>query len=299
MSAAGRVVVVGSANMDLVVRTPRLPAAGETVLGGDLLRVPGGKGANQAVAAARAGAPVRFVGALGGDAFGDELLAALLADGVDVTQVTRVGRPTGTALIVVDEAGENLSAVAPGANFALQAAAVDAGLADLTAADVVLTQLEVPLACVAAAAASSGRTILNAAPAGPLDAAVLARVEVLVVNEAEGAALSGSTDPVQAAHALRAEGPSSVIVTLGGEGLLLADDGGITRLPAHKIDVVDATAAGDAFCGALAAALARGATMPQAVRFANAAAALATTRPGAQPSLPHWQAIMALLDERP
>lgn len=293
MTDNGRVVVAGSANMDLVVHTPRLPTAGETVLGGDLLRAPGGKGANQAVAAARSGARVRFVGALGGDAFGDELLAALLEDGVDVSHVTRVGRPTGTALIVVDDAGENLIAVAPGANLALSASDVEAAV---DSANVVLVQLEIPMPCVLAALAAGrsagARTILNAAPAGSVDVSL---VDVLIVNETEAAMLSGSSDPEQAANALHKQGPRTVIVTLGADGLLLADADGLTRLAAHAVNVVDATAAGDAFCGALAAALARGDAMQRAVRFANAAAALATTLPGAQPSLPHLQDILALL----
>ena len=292
----GRVVVVGSANMDLVVRAAHLPAPGETVLGGDLLRVPGGKGANQAVAAARLGARVRFVGALGRDGFGEDLLAGLRDEEIDLGYVVRSDRPSGAALIVVDDAGENLIAVAPGANFGLPVTAVEAGVADLAPTDVVLVQLEVPPECVAAALGARARTILNAAPAGPVAPEVMRGVEVLVVNATEAASLSGHVQPEDAAHALRMLGPETVIVTLGADGLLaLVADGQLWRVPAHRVPVVDTTAAGDAFCGALAAALARGAGMRDAVAFANAAGALATTRAGAQPSLPRLADVTTLL----
>lgn len=300
MPEPGRVLVVGSANMDLVVRAPRLPAAGETVLGGDLLRVPGGKGANQAVAAARAGAAVRIVAAVGADSFGRELLAALRADGVDVSAVTTLAdRPSGAALIVVDATGQNQIAVAPGANAALVAACVEPALADLRPNDVVALQLEVPPetvrhACLLARRAGA-RTLLNAAPAIPLPADLLALVDLLVVNEGEAALLAGCPGPEQAAARLRQLGPGCVVVTLGQQGVLLADERGKTRVAAHRVRVVDTTAAGDAFCGALAAALAAGADLREAAEFANAAGALAATRPGAQSSLPRRRDIEALL----
>jgi ribokinase len=297
--ARGRVVVVGSANMDLVVRSARLPGPGETVLGGDLLRVPGGKGANQAVAAARLGAAVRFVGALGTDPFGDELLAALQADHVDVSAVMRSERPSGAALIVVDDDGENLIAVAPGANAALEPDTVRSALADLAVGDVVQLQLEIPPATVRAACESArqhgARTVLNAAPAGGFDLTVLALVDVLVVNGTEATLLSQQQDPAQAAHALRGYGPGAVIVTLGANGLLLEDERGTLRVAAHHVDVVDATAAGDAFCGGVGAALARGMDLHRAVTLATAAAALSTTRAGAQPSLPYLAEVEARL----
>ena len=296
----GRVVVVGSANMDLVVRAPRLPTAGETVLGGDLARVPGGKGANQAVAAARVGAAVRFVGALGADAFGDELMAALTADGVDVSAVLRLPkRPSGAALIVVDDAGQNLIAVSSGANADLTPDAVELALRDLQPADVVLAVLEVPLPTVQRAFTTArrlgARTVLNAAPAIAFDASLLALVDVLIVNEGEAAELSGQNSPQDAALALLQRGPACVIVTLGGDGLHMTDTDGTLNVRAHAVEVVDTTAAGDAFCGALGAALAGAVEPRQAVKFANAAGALATTRGGAQPSLPRLADVEALL----
>ncbi len=297
---SGKLFVVGSANMDLVVRAPELPAPGQTVIGDDLLRVPGGKGANQAVAAARLGAPTAFVGCVGGDAFGVELGTALVASGVDVAALHTVeARPSGVALIVVDVRGENLIAVSPGANTALSVAHVGEALRALSADDVVLTQLESPIEAVAAAcrlAASAGaHLVLNAAPANAAARRLLPSVGTLIVNRGEAKLLSNHADPVAAAALLRAEGPNAVVVTLGGEGLIAAIDSGLVREPSLAVSVVDTTAAGDAFAGAYATALLEQRATVDALRFANVAAGLATTRRGAQSSLPSRSEVDSVL----
>ncbi|MCU1504317.1 MAG: rbsK [Ilumatobacteraceae bacterium] len=284
------VCVVGSANLDLVARTSRLPGAGETVLGSDFAEHAGGKGLNQAVAAARAGAQVAFVGAVGTDAAGEQLLAVMALDGIDVTRVERVAAPTGRALIGVSGAGENSIIVVPGANATVR---VDQVTADrLPGARVVLVQLEVPLAAVAAALATArhagAMTVLNPAPAQELDASVLAHCDVVVPNEHEAALLGGPL-------ALLGFGASVVVVTKGAEGAEVYTTDGMSVLPAFAVDAVDTTAAGDAFCGALCARLAAGERLEDAMRFAMAAGALATTRQGAVPSLPDEVAIRVLL----
>lgn len=302
---AARVTVVGSLNMDLVVRAPRLPGPGETIIGGEFLTLPGGKGANQAVAAARLGVQVALVGRVGRDAFAGPLLDNLDAAGVDHTFVRQDPEAaTGVALIVVDAGGQNSIVVASGANMRLSPADVDAARAAIAAADVLLLQLESPLETVARAAevarAHGVRVILNPAPARALPAALLAQVDVLVPNESETALLANRavTSPAEAeaaATALRGLGVETVILTLGERGALLAREGGSTHVPAFQVTPVDTTAAGDAFVAGLAVALAEGQPLPEAVRWGNAAGALATTRLGAQPSLPARQAVAALL----
>jgi ribokinase len=283
--------VVGSANLDLIVRAPALPRAGQTVIGSDLLQVAGGKGANQAVAGARLGASVTFIGNVGADAFGAAVYAALAAEHLELGSLARLaGRATGVALIVVDAEGENAIAVAPGANYDLSAAQVEAGLRTLRREDVVLAQLEVPLECVARAARlakdAGARMILNVAPAQPLASTVLDQVYGLILNAGEAAVLSGTDEPASAARQLVCRVPTVVIVTLGGDGLLLATERGILHLPADSVSVVDTTGAGDAFCGAFAAALLDDSSLERAAQLARTAAALATTRRGAQASLP-------------
>jgi ribokinase len=290
--STGRLYVVGSANMDLVVRAPRLPSAGETVLGDDLLRVPGGKGANQAVAAARLGTRVSFVGNVGDDSFGAELRAGMQAEGIDTHRLETIDRASGVALIVVDAHGENLIAVGSGANAAVSPAQVERALSALGADDVVLLQLELPLESIAQACQSAyqagARVVLNAAPAtdDPRLANLLRLTSVLIVNHGEAQALSRADEPAAAATSLRQRGPETVVVTLGGDGLVMATPTGLTRVPAQRVDVVDTTAAGDAFCGAFAGAILAGRPPEHAASTANLAAALATTRLGAQPSLP-------------
>lgn len=300
-----RVTVVGSLNMDLVARTPRLPRPGETIIGSDFHTVPGGKGANQAVAAARLGAQVSMVGRVGNDVFAETLLDNLAAVGVDHTFATRDAEAaTGVALIVVDDAGQNSIVVASGANMRLSPADVDAAEAAIADADVLLLQLEIPLDTVIRAAevahAHRVMVVLNPAPARQLPETLLSLVDVLVPNESEAALLTGlpvgdQAEAEAAARALWESGAGTVILTLGERGALLAQSGDIVLFPAFDVTPVDTTAAGDAFVGGFAVALAEGRLLAEAVRWGNAAGALATTKLGAQPSLPTRQALETLL----
>lgn len=293
------IVVLGSINTDLVIRGPRLPGPGETVVGGEFFSAPGGKGANQAVAAARlARDPVTFVAAVGDDDLGRASLAGLARENLDCDHVKTVaGQPSGVALILVDRKGENLISVASGANLHLLPDDVDA-LPDaaFAAARVLLACLEIPPTTVArglARARHAGcRTILNPAPANReiLDLGCLADVDLVTPNELEAAALAGLpvTDvesAITAARRLCELGCGAAIITLGSAGCVVAGDGEEVHLPAQPVDAVDTTAAGDAFNGALAVALAEGRSLIEAARWATAAAAISVTRPGAQPSL--------------
>ncbi len=289
------VVVVGSANVDLVLPVQRIPRPGETVLAGAMTRGPGGKGANQAVASARAGARTAMVVALGDDEGGALLRAAL--EGVDLTLATTSEAPTGTAIITVEESGENSIVVAPGANGELTLSA-DA-VAAIGQAKIVLSQLEIPFATVQAAAAASAYFILNAAPAAELSDELLAEVDLLVVNETEAEAIAGPDR-----SALLKKVPAAV-VTLGGAGavILTRDLNGDREIavPGVPVEVVDTTAAGDTFCGVLAATLTAvsatdaitGSDLTNAVRRANVAASLSVQAAGAIPSVPHGDAIDA------
>jgi ribokinase len=299
------VTVVGSINQDMVARVPRLPGPGETVLGHDLVMVPGGKGLNQAVAAARAGATTAFVGMVGDDSAGQHLLAVLDEEGVDTRGVATVGALTGRALISVADDGENHIVVVPGANASVSVAHVDRHHASVERARVLLAQLEIPLLAVEAALrrarASGVTTILNATPPLPLDAELLRLVDVLVVNEHEAAALAGgsvssSTDASDAGRALRASGWGVVVITLGSEGAVLVSENGVLHRPAIRVEVIDTTAAGDAFAGSFAARLAGGAELADALRWAVAAGALAVTAFGAAPSIPAGSDVQRLLD---
>jgi ribokinase len=286
------VAVVGSANIDLVVPVAVLPRPGQTVLGGDHLRASGGKGANQAVAAARLGRRSALVGRVGDDDFGRQVLHSLTGAGVDTsaTEVT-AGVPTGLALITVDRTGENTIAVSSGANARLTADDVAAAAPVLAAARVLLVQLEVAIDTVAAAVATAaGAVILNPAPAASLPAEVLEHVDVLVPNRSELAVLTGHKEPrslEEAAHMTRSlPAGIAVVVTLGADGALVVEDGQVEHVPAISVAAVDATGAGDAFCGALADGLARELDLVAATRWAVRVAGLATTRWGAQPSMP-------------
>ncbi|MQA26065.1 MAG: ribokinase [Micromonosporaceae bacterium] len=285
-----RVVVVGSANMDLVATTPTLPKPGETVLGRDFATIPGGKGANQAAAAARAGARCGFIGAVGSDGYGPALRGALEQSGVDVAGIRSVPGSSGVALIAVDDQGENTIVVVPGANASVTDL-TDADRAAIAAADVLLIQLEVPLTAVSAAlraARDAGTfTVLNAAPAQPLPADLLAGVDLLVVNEVEAATLAGTAGAAGALETLLAQAPR-VVLTLGAKGARYADRDGVRlEAPAPVITAVDTTAAGDAFGGALAVAWAERRPTAEALRWACAAGAVAAQRAGASESLPH------------
>lgn len=269
MPDLARVVVVGSINTDLVVRTPRLPSPGETVLGGDLLTVGGGKGANQAVAAARLGAVTTLIGRVGADPYGQQALRRLAADGVDCAGVrTDPFAPSGVALVLVDDGGENMIAVAPGANTRLTPADVEA--ATLAAGGVLLLQLEIPLDVVRHAAGQARRAclrvVLNPAPAQALPADLYPLLDVVVPNEHEASLLAGIAAESEqgarvAAEWLRRQGAGAVILTRGAKGALLLDEAGWQDVPAYPIVPLDTTAAGDSFAGTLAWALAAGQTL--------------------------------------
>ncbi|MBN1668770.1 MAG: ribokinase [Anaerolineales bacterium] len=295
-------LIIGSLNLDLVVRAPHLPAPGETVLGTAFDTFPGGKGANQAVAAARQGARVAMLGCLGQDDFGRQLLASLQAEGIDHTGLQQLaGVPSGVALITLDAAGQNSIVVAPGANAHLSPAHIEQASGLFTQADLVLLQLEIPLETVLAAARLAKeqgcRVLLNPAPAQRLPEELLSLVDVLIPNQSEAALLTGRpVDDLPAAQAAAAallqSGPGALVLTLGAQGALVAQVGTagqgpvFQHVPAFPVQVVDTTAAGDSFCGTLAVALAEGQPLPQATRRACAAGALAASRLGAQPSLP-------------
>lgn len=292
-----KVVIVGSLNMDLVTRAPRLPRAGETLAGQSFVTVPGGKGANQAVAAARLGASVAMIGCVGGDAYGEQLCSALLAEGIDCQAVTAIeGESTGVALIVVDDNSQNAIVIVAGGNGHVTSDVVDRFDRLLSQAEVIICQLEVPMATVGHVLKRGrelGKTvILNPAPAsGPLPAEWYAWIDYLIPNESEATALTGlPVDSVAtadaAATALMASGVGKVIVTLGEQGALFASQTHSAHFPARKVKPVDTTAAGDTFVGGFAAALAEGKSESDAIRFGQIAAALSVTRSGAQPSIP-------------
>ncbi|MFN8156991.1 MAG: ribokinase [Candidatus Nanopelagicales bacterium] len=299
------VVVVGSLNDDVVVSLDRLPLPGETVLGRELHRHAGGKGLNQAVAAARLGSTVCLVGAVGDDDAGRRLASVLHDEGVGDRLRLADGSPSGTALIEVDTTGENRIVVVPGANAALTDADVTTAAAGLGTPAVVLTQAEIPLAAAYAAmiwGRSCGAvTIFNPSPVGPLPDGFLHAVDVLVANEHEAASIAGVSitsgdDALRAARQLLGLGPRTVVVTRGSEGSVWssATEGDGTQ-PAYAVTALDAVGAGDAFCGTLAAQLAHGETTADAVRWASAAGALATTRSGAVPSLPDRDSVERLV----
>jgi ribokinase len=285
------IVVVGSLNMDLVVHTPRHPQIGETIIGSGFQTFPGGKGANQAVASARLGGAVRMIGRVGVDAFGDELLANAARDGVDTTWIVRdPGAPTGVALITVNDAGQNTIVVASGANMRLSPEDVSAAEAAFEGAAVLLLQLESPLPAVARAVELAHQhgawVVLNPAPACPLDAGFLKGVDYLIPNQGELALLCGVEGIQEGAARLLQLGIQHLVVTLGENGVLVVEDSQNALIPAHRVQAVDTTAAGDAFVGAFAVALTEGLDALQAAAWGNAAGAISVTRPGAQPSLP-------------
>ncbi|MFE6826011.1 ribokinase [Streptomyces sp. NPDC057690] len=294
-------LVVGSANADLVIDVERRPAAGETVLGSDLAVHPGGKGANQTVAAARLGARTALLARVGDDAYGRLLLDSQRAAGVDTAGVLVGGAPTGVALITVDPSGDNSIVVSPGANGRLTPADVRAAAGLLHASRVVSAQLEIPLETVVEAVrnlAPGSRFVLNPSPPRPLPDEVLAACDPLIVNEHEAKVIlggaGGSEEPEDWARTLLSMGPKSVVVTLGSQGALVASAEGVARISSVKVAAVDTTGAGDSFTAALAWRLGTGSTLAEAAAYAARVGAAAVTRRGAQESFPTAQEVEAL-----
>jgi ribokinase len=299
MATAKPVLVIGSLNIDLVARCTDLPRTGQTVFGTDFFTAAGGKGANQAVAAARLGARVAIAGSVGDDQFGCDLVAGLRRDGVRSDAVQTVAHPTGTALITIDAAGANTIVVISGANAACDTALVDRALSGAGGPGILLLQHEIPeeanAHAIRAASTAGWFIVLNPAPARPVVPALLPLIDIIAPNETEAAALTGSSDAREAARRLLARGVRAALITLGGEGALYCDAGGALRCPAVVVPAVDTTAAGDAYIGALAAALAEHRGVADSLGFAAAAAGLAVTRLGAQPSLGSREEVTAFI----
>ena len=299
------ILVVGSLNADLVVRAPRFPKPGETISGEDLQVLPGGKGANQAVASARLGTNVSMLGRVGKDNFGDFLLDNLKQNNVDSTLIQRDDASTGTAIIVVDANGQNSIILSAGANGKVNA--VDVNRASFSDYNLLLLQLEIPTPVVLSAAQraheSGLRVILNPAPAKELLNELISLTDFLIPNETELSLLTGLSvndmnSREQAARALLARGAKNVIVTLGSNGALIVTNSLVQHVESHKVNVVDTTAAGDAFIGGFATALLQDKSLEEAVRYGCACGALATTKFGAQPSLPTKEEVESLMSLR-
>jgi len=300
------IVVVGSSNTDMIIKVPHLPKPGETILGGEFTKAAGGKGANQAVAAARAGGVVTFIAKVGDDIFGESAINGFVEDNINVDYVGKDAEaPSGVAQIFVADDGDNCIAVASGANAKLSPDDIRDAKEVITSADVLLTQLETPVETISMAidfAKNSGKTvILNPAPAQPLPDELLAKLSVITPNETEAELLTGIevTDESSAAlasEALKEKGVESVIITLGSKGAFVDHGGQQYMVSGFKVDAMDTTAAGDTFNGALAVAISQKKDMRDAVRFANAAAALSVTKLGAQPSVPSLKEIIEFLD---
>ncbi len=298
-----KILVVGSINMDLVVRVHHAPKPGETILGEAFETFPGGKGANQAVAAARMGGEVTMVGRVGNDDFGDTLIQGLVENQIRTTYVIKdTNAPTGIAMIAVAADGQNIIMVAAGANSEVSIEDVNSTRDLMRETDLLLVQLECPLETVSAAIdlakAYEVPVVLNPAPAQPLSKALLAKVDVLTPNETELAILCDDKDVERGIEALRKGGVGNLVVTMGANGARVVNDEIDEHLPSFEITAVDSTAAGDAFNGALAVGLAEGKPLVEAVRYGVAAGALATTKRGAQPSLPTREAVEELLASR-
>ena len=303
---APKIAVVGSSNMDLVVKSKRIPAVGETILGGDFIMVPGGKGANQAVAAAKLGAEVYFIAKLGNDVFAEQSLNNFKKEGINTKYVIQTEEaPSGVALIMVDDEGNNLIVVAPGANQTLLPADVKRAESDIASCGAVVAQLEVPLETIEFAAKMANDLkvpfVLDPAPARELGPELLRMVDVLTPNETEAQILTGIevTDEESARAAsknLLERDIKAVILTLGGKGFLLADNKEARYVSAQKVDAVDSTAAGDAFTGSLAVGIAENKALLDAALFANYVAALSVTKMGAQSSMPTLQEVKSFMN---
>jgi ribokinase len=293
---ANKIIVVGSSNTDMIIQLNRLPVPGETIIGGKFSTAAGGKGANQAVAAARAGGKVTFISRVGADVFGDAAINGFVKDGIDVTYINKdVSEPSGVALIFIGENGENSIGVASGANARLLPDSLSSLAGLISGRDIVLLQLEIPLETVdyvtKIVQEQKAKIILNPAPAQLLNDSLLKRISVITPNETEAEFLTGlpvknETDAEKAAKALRVKGVEAVIITLGSKGAYLSCCEYEGVIPSYKVKAVDTTAAGDVFNGAFTVALSEGKRIKDAVMFGNAAAALSVTRLGAQPSAP-------------
>lgn len=304
---AATIAVVGSSNMDLVVKSKRIPVTGETILGGDFIMVPGGKGANQAVAAAKLGAQVFFIAKLGDDIFGLQSLNNFKKEGVDTKYVLQTQEaPSGVALIMVDDEGNNVIVVAPGANHKLTPDDVKEAEPDIASSGALVAQLEVPIETIEFAAELANKSnvpfILDPAPAQKLSAELLNMVDVLTPNETEAQILTGIEVKDQgsaeaAAQKLLECGVKNVILTMGASGYLSVGKEGTEFVTARKVTAADSTAAGDAFTGSLAVGMAQGQTLSEAALFANDVAAISVTRMGAQPSMPTIEEIDKFIHE--
>lgn len=300
-----KIIVVGSSNTDMIFKVPRIPKPGETLLGGVFQTAAGGKGANQAVAAARAGGNVTFLARVGADMFGEQALAGFAQDDIDVRWIVQdAGAPSGVAGIFVADDGENSIAVAPGANARLSPSDIEAAAEAFVGADVLLLQLEVPIETVTAAAKlarkNGVRVVLNPAPACPLPDELLECADIITPNETEATLLTGvevtdDASALQASAKLKEKGIGTVIITLGAAGVYVSSTEGERRIAGFRVTPVDTTAAGDVFNGAFAVASAEGRPLEKAIRFAQAAAAISVTRLGAQPSVPKRQEIEQFL----
>lgn len=287
-----KVVVIGSSNTDMTIKAERLPKPGETILGGVFVMGPGGKGANQAVAARRLGADVSFICKVGHDIFGDNAIEGYRKEGIDTSRILRSDKASGTALILVDAKAENCIAVAPGANGDLSPEDIDSVADVIRSAGYLILQLEIPVESVLRAARIAHEAgvyvILNPAPACPLPRELFSYVSLITPNQTESALLTGIEDNLDAAvDKLLEMGVKDVVVTLGSKGSMVVSGGERTFVPSQKVNAVDTTAAGDTFCGALCVALSEGCSLVQAAQFATKASALTVQKMGAQDSIPY------------